>query len=360
MKRYAPIIMSLLILQGISAQDSLKYTGFDPAKGNPVIQVFGNFDYNATQGADKKYGFWFGRAHFGYEYQYNRYLSGKIVLDAGRPASTGTIEVTDSAGNHHEVSNTSREGSYYTMTLKFASIEWKPAANFKLQAGAVLQNHYITQEKFWGYRYVAETFQDRYFKMPSSDLGIIAFYSPVQDLHVDLAITNGEGFRSDQDPFGDVKVAAGIDFLPLKGLQSRFYTDYTRSDDPQKTGTQRSFSVFAGYRQPNQFRIGGEFNYRKNHQFNINRNLFGGSVFGSYCLLKNLEVFIRYDELSANYLDGGANNWYYDYTGRALITGIHYNPAEKISLSVNYQDWNPDNPDIHYQNHFLFSFEYKL
>ena len=33
--------------------------------GKPIIQVFGNFDYNATNNAKKTYGFWFGRAHFG-------------------------------------------------------------------------------------------------------------------------------------------------------------------------------------------------------------------------------------------------------------------------------------------------------
>jgi len=33
------------------------------------------------------------------------------------------------------------------MNLKFASLEWKPSEHFKMQAGAVLQNHYMTQER---------------------------------------------------------------------------------------------------------------------------------------------------------------------------------------------------------------------
>jgi len=60
------------------------------------------------------------------------------------------------------VTNTSIAGSYYTMTLKFASLEWKPNEHFKVQAGGILQNHSITQEQFWGYRYVAPTFQDKF------------------------------------------------------------------------------------------------------------------------------------------------------------------------------------------------------
>ena len=163
-------------------------------KGKPIIQVFGNFDYNATQGTQKKYGFWFGRAHFGYDYQFNNHFSGKIIIDAGRPTTVGQIEVTDTTGLNLNTSNTSKEGSYYTMTLKFASLEWKPNEHIKIQAGGVLQNHYITQEKFWGYRYVAPTFQDKYYGIPSSDLGIIAYFKINEKLGFDIAFTNGEGF----------------------------------------------------------------------------------------------------------------------------------------------------------------------
>ena len=146
-------------------------------KGKPIIQVFGNFDYNATKGVEKKYSFWFGRALFGYEYSFNKQFSGKIVLDIGRPTTVGQIEVTDTAGYNFVVTNSSKEGSYYTMTLKFASLEWKPNEHIRIQAGGILQNHYITQEKFWGYRYLAETFQDRYYKIPSSDLGAIGYFT---------------------------------------------------------------------------------------------------------------------------------------------------------------------------------------
>jgi hypothetical protein len=107
---------------------------FNPS-GKPIIQVFGNFDYNATENAQKKYGFWFGRAHFGYEYQFSQQLSGKIVLETGRPTSVGQITVTDALGKNFIVTNSSKEGSYYTMTLKYASLEWKPNAHIRFQAG---------------------------------------------------------------------------------------------------------------------------------------------------------------------------------------------------------------------------------
>jgi len=329
-------------------------------KGKPIIQVFGNFDYNSTQDAQKKYGFWFGRAHFGYEYQFNKQFSGKIIIDAGRPTTVGQIEVTDTTGLNLNTSNTSKEGSYYTMTLKFASLEWKPNEHIRIQAGGVLQNHYITQEKFWGYRYVAPTFQDKYYGIPSSDLGIIAYFKINEKLGFDLALTNGEGFRFDQDAYGDVKIASGFDYNPFKGLQTRVYYDYTQSDNPLKPSVQKLYSFFAGYKFKQKFRIGGELNYRENNLNINNHDLFGYSVFGAYSIFKQVELFVRFDNLQANTINNDIHNWYYQNTGKAYISGIHYNATEGVNISLNYQGWQPDNVSINFQHHVVLSFEYKL
>lgn len=329
-------------------------------KGKPIIQVFGNFDYNATQGTQKKYGFWFGRAHFGYDYQFNNHFSGKIIIDAGRPTTVGQIEVTDTTGLNLNTSNTSKEGSYYTMTLKFASLEWKPNEHIKIQAGGVLQNHYITQEKFWGYRYVAPTFQDKYYGIPSSDLGIIAYFKINEKLGFDIAFTNGEGFRFDQDAYGDVKIASGFDYKPFKGLQTRFYYDYTQSNNPLKPTEQKLYSFFAGYKFKQKFRIGGELNYRENNLNINNHDLFGYSVFGAYSIFKQIELFARFDNLQANTINNDIHNWYYQNTGKAYISGIHYNAIEGVNISLNYQGWQPDDVSINFQHHVVLSFEYKL
>lgn len=328
-------------------------------KGKPIIQVFGNFDYNATENAQKQYAFWFGRAHLGYEYLFNEQFAGKIILDAGRPTTVGAIEVNDTSENNFDVSNTSKEGSYYTITLKFASLEWKPTPFIKIQAGGILQNHYITQEKFWAYRYLAPTFQDKYFGTPSGDLGVIGYFTINKKFGFDVALTNGEGFRFDQDAFGDVKLAAGIDFNPIENLQTRFFYDYTKSDNPAKPAEQQLFSFFTGYKK-DKYRIGGEYNYHKNHLNISNHNLYGWSFYGSFLFAKNMEVFARFDQLKANTLEGESAGWYYNNMGSAYITGIHYNPVNGINISVNYQGWQPKNKDLNFQNHILISFEYKL
>jgi hypothetical protein len=324
------------------------------------VQVFGNFDYNATKDAQKQYGFWFGRAHFGYEYQFSQQFSGKIIIDAGRPTTVGQIQVADPMGNDLDVTNSSKEGSYYTMTLKFASLEWKPNNFVKFQMGGVLQNHYITQEKFWGYRYLSPTFQDRYFGIPSSDLGVISYFTINKIIGFDLAITKGEGFRFDQDPYGDIKLAAGLDFNPTEGLQTRLFYDYTSSQNPTKPAEQKLLSAFVGYKYQNDFRIGGEYNYRINHLNINNHNLFGFSLYSSYRVAERVELFARFDQLESNTLSGEQNGWYFNSTGNAWITGVHYKPVKGINLSVNYQGWSPENKDLAFQHHILFSFEYKL
>jgi hypothetical protein len=353
----------LLLLSGILVNLSVTAQEIDGSfhpTGKPIIQVFGNFDYNAADNVQKQFGFWFGRAHFGYEYLFSPQFSGKIIIDAGRPTTVGQISVVNASGDNLSVTNASKEGSYYTMTLKFALLEWKLNEQFKIQAGGILQNHYITQEKFWGYRYIAPTFQDKYYGIPSSDLGFIAYYKANKKIGFDLALTNGEGFRFDQDAYGDVKLAGGIDFIPVKNLQTRFYYDHTSSKNPSKLATQQLISFFAGYKFQDKFRVGGEYNYRINHQNISNHNLFGWSFYGSYALKKNIELFARYDLLQTNTLSGQNSSWYAQNTGSAVITGVHFSPVKGINLSLNYQGWILEEKENERQHHILFSFEYKL
>ncbi len=353
------IFVTVLALMLYNAAFGQIDTIFKPY-GKPIIQVFGNFDFNATKYTDKKYGFWFGRAHFGYEYQFSKQFSGKIIIDAGRPTTIGTISVKDTSGNNLQVVNTSKDGAFYTMNLKFASIEWKPSETFKIQAGAVLQNHYMTQEKFWGYRYLAETFQDRYYKIPSADLGFITFIKPIEKISFDFAITNGEGFRFDQDNYGDVKLATGIDFNLIKNLQTRIYFDFTKSKNPTKPADQQLFSAFAGYKLKDKIRLGAEYNYRKNHLNIQNQDLYGFSVYGSVHFLKKYEYFARYDNLLSNKKNNETQDWNYNSDGQAIISGIHFNPVTNINFSINYQGFIPKNSDLNFQHHILLSFEYKL
>jgi len=143
-------------------------------------------------------------------------------------------------------------------------------------------------------------------------------------------------------------------------LQTRIYYDYTQSNNPLKPSEQKLYSFFAGYKFKQKFRIGGEFNYRENNLNIKNHDLFGYSVYGAYGLFKRIELYARFDKLQANTINNDIHNWDYQNTGGAYISGIHYNAANGVNVSLNYQGWQSDNASIYFQHHVILSFEYKL
>lgn len=353
-------VLLLLLATGLVISDGQAQsdTTFKPS-GKVLVQVI-NRTFYESDGNSGKYGMYINRAHFGYRYQFDAKWSGTVIVDLGRPTVFGNLSVEDSTGNILPNSYTYKEGSYSTMTLKFSYLEFNPSPKIKLQAGGIVQNHYITQEKFWGYRYILETFQDRYYSTPSGDLGFIGYFSPLSWLSFDAAITNGEGFRFNQDTYGKVKYAAGIDFNPVTGWITRIYYDNAASGDPLKPATQQLLSVFSGYRLPKVFRIGVEYNHHFNHVNVQNKDLFGFSLYGSYEMSERFEVFARFDRLRSNTLSGSADAWNYGSDGQAYITGVHYIPVKNIALSLSYQGWQPSNNEMAYKNVFALSFEFKI
>jgi hypothetical protein len=351
-------LLSLILLAATATGFAQTDSTFKPI-GKVIVQVINRTLYQ-TDGSTGQYGMYINRAHFGYNYQFAPKWSGTVILDAGRPTVFGNLTVKDANGNLLPVSSTYQAGSYYTMGLKFSYLEFDPTSNLKLQAGGILQNHYITQEKFWGYRYVLETFQDRYFGTPSGDLGFIGYYAPMSWLSVDAALTNGEGFRFNQDAQGKVKYAMGIDIKPVKGWINRLYYDNSASSDPTKPATQQLLSVFSGYRLPKVFRLGAEYNYHFNHGNMSNQDLFGLSVYGSYEMTERFEIFARYDHLQSNILNGTSGAWHLAGDGQAYIAGVHYIPVKNVALSLSYQGWQPTDRALKYKNTIALSTEFKL
>lgn len=347
------LIINAMIILVLNAQnDSIQNNTI--RKGSPVVQVFFTTYYNPQP---EKIGFSIGRAHLGYQYRFDDHFFAKIVLDRGRPGRLGPISVSDSLGNQYQVDNSFHEGSFYTMTLKFAFLEWKVNKKLKFQGGSILQNHYITQERFWGYRFIAKTFIDRYYLIPSCDLGFISFYKFNDRYGFDLAVTNGEGFRFDQDHFGKLKIAGGLNLNFIKGLQLRLYYHNMMSGDSINNANEQLFSLFTGYKHKKFFRIGFEFNYMKDFHHIVNFNTYGMSVYGSCMIFKKTEVFFRYDILQYDKaINTESLNGYLN--GNAIITGISYHPLKGVKVALNYQGWyTSSSSDI---NILALSFEYKI
>lgn len=320
----------------------------------PIVQVFGTASYTIE---NNRYGYSFGRAHLGFQYQFNQKWSAKIIIDRGRATSVGEITVTDADGNNLDVKNSSKEGAYYTLFLKFASLQWNVNEKFSLEGGALLQNHYITQERFWGFRYVAQTFQDLYWKIPSADLGFMARYKFNDIFSVDAALTNGEGPRIKQDVYGNVKYAAGLDINPGDKIKTRMYY-HNRAAGTDNAATEQMVSVFTGCKFTDKFRVSGEFNFMDNLNNILGLNSYGFSVYSGYYITENTQLFARYDHLVYDTNSNAIVDIKGD--GNTFMGGFSYSPVNRINLSLNYQGWIPDNKENQQENSIRLSMEYKF
>lgn len=320
----------------------------------PILQVFGTAGYDVD---NNHYSYGFARAHLGFQYQFNESWGGKIIIDRGRPTTVGDITVTDADGNTMEVTNASSEGSYYTMWLKFASLKWQANERLSLIGGALLQNHYITQERFWGLRYVAQTFQDMYWHIPSSDLGFRANYKLNDVFSIDAALTNGEGPRRNQDSEGAVKTAIGLDFVPSEKIWTRLYYHNAQAEAGENENEQM-FSAFAGFRPAKKLRIGAEYNYMSHFHNRNNLDSYGFSVYSVFNINETTEIFGRFDQLAYDIPDNVDNFKGADSNG--IICGISHTPVNKVRLSFNYQGHFYDDNAFDNMNSVKLSMEYKF
>ena len=195
--------------------------------------------------------------------------------------------------------------------------------------------HFILQEKFWGYRYIARSFSDRYRFGPKADIGFDMIYNIKDVIAFDITISNGEGYTNIQRD-NTLKAALGFTLTPLKGLSIRGYFDAIEKDIIEST-----LSTFIGYKFRELFRLGFEYNYKFNQNFLENHNMYGISTYGTVHLHKKVELFGRYDWLNSNIVEEDDIPWNLPYDGSSVIAGIQYAPVKLVKLSLNYQDWVP-------------------
>ncbi len=331
-KKFSATILIFFCTGLINAQSN-DSTAFKPY-GSPIIKVFANF-HNSINKGDQFTGFEIRRAYLGYEYNLSEHFYAVVKIDIGSPDDISAFSLI-------------RRYAYFkNAALRYT---WK---NFRIDAGLIDMQHFILQEKFWGYRYIARSFSDRYRFGPKADIGVDFMYTFRELFTIDLTISNGEGYKNLQRD-QTLKTAFGITITPIKGLSIRGYFDLMEKDIYEAT-----LSTFIGYKFKKLFRVGFEFNYKFNDGFMENQDRYGISSYATVHLHKKIEIFGRYDYVVSNILPDDFVPWRLAADGSSIISGIQYAPIKRVKLSLNYQDWVPYAKDASNISFIFLNLEFK-
>ncbi len=293
------LIANLIYHSALTAQENATQTN-----GKPIIQVFGDFHTGFGENKEEL-GFDLSRAYLGYQYELQKGLSIKAVMDIGQSKDVGDYQ--------------------RIAYIKNAQISWKHN-NFTLNGGLISTTQFNEIEKFWGHRYVMKSFQDEYKFGHSADLGLSASYKFTSWLTTDVIVTNGEGYKKLQQGNG-LQYGIGATLNPTKGLFFRLYAGINDTNT-------LNYSFFTGYKNEI-FSLAGEYNIMENSKQGV-------SLYGTVQLSKNSEFYARYDMLEVR--EDLSNEGYSCVRGGfqyAFNDKIKISPNLKISVPIN----NNSNPE---------------
>lgn len=200
-------------------------------------------------------------------------IKGIILYNVAK--TTSDIQVFDSL--HQSLTVNYFKGSDYTAFLKQAEILWKPVKNWEFSFGQVLSEQYLTvQDRFWGYRYIAFTLQERYHFGYPADFGLrVAFQH--NKIRLSTTVSNGEGPFYKQDANGLLQYALNMEYRPNKNWIFKWYGNIY----PNKAKYKLCNTIFAGY-EAKIWKIGIEGVEVNNDQWNYRNNYRALSAYGSY------------------------------------------------------------------------------
>ncbi len=281
-------------------------------RGKPVAEIFTDFHYSLA-GFPIPTGFSLNRAYFGYNYIANEDFSANIKLNIGTP---------DDLAQGSEA----RRYAFF----REASISYSKN-KLKLTLGMTTTGLFDYQQKFWGKRYVANTYQSINSYGFVADLGLVADYKFSDIVEADVSFMNGEGYSNIQLD-NDIKSSVGITVTPVKELAFRAYGDIIKTQGLW----QATMVGFAGFKNE-KVTIGGEISYKSNLDLIEGHNAWGLSGTGAVSLTKKIEFFTRYDYSSSATVPGDATQWNISKDGSFLITGFQYTFNNFVKVALDYQ-----------------------
>ena len=311
-KTLSLLFFTIILIQSASSQ-ALEISG------NPIAEIFTDFRLNLGDTV-KTTGFGLNRAFLGYNFLPAGNFSGSIIVSIGSPDDLppGAIH---------------RRYAY----CREASLSWTNE-KINITFGITGTRIFNYQQKFWGKRYIANTYQSLNGYGFIADLGIVMDYKINDILTADMTVMNGEGYSELQLDNG-VKTSAGLTITPSSHLAFRIYGDI---DKP--TGVWQSTLVgFAGFKNE-LITIGAEASFKSNLDMIVGHNSWGISGTGAISVTKKSELFVRYDYSTSVLVPGQIMQWNYKKDGSLLIFGAQRTLSPNVKIALDYQGTFPYNP----------------
>ena len=286
-------------------------------KGKPIVEIFTDLHYNLKKDSLNTTGFGINRAYFGYDFTLDNNFATAVILDIGNPLDL-------------PLGSKSRRYAHF----REASIRYT-GEKLTLTAGITGTRIFSYQQKFWGKRYIANTYQSINGYGFVADLGVVADYRFNEIFTADISLTNGEGYSTLQLD-NSLKSSLGVTITPVKFLAIRLYSDLMK-----KEGVfQNTLVGFIGFRSEI-FYIGGEVSFKSNLDLTEGHHAWGASSTAGLKVSEKNEIFARYDYSTSVTAPGDMTGWNYERDGSFIIAGLERTFNKYIKASINYQSFYP-------------------
>jgi len=300
----------------LASQQVLRSQQPASSENKAITEIFTDFHTSIGEETETT-GFGLNRAYFGYSYFADDHFSANIIVNLGSPDDVlpGTVR---------------RRYAYF----REASITWSDE-KLRVNFGLTDTRLFRYQQRFWGKRYLANTYQSLNGYGFVADLGVAADYKFSDIVSADVTIMNGEGYLELQLDDG-VRSSLGINITPDENLAFRVYGDFeTRNNVNRFTAI-----AFAGYRN-DRMNGGIEFSTKSNLDAIKGHHAWGISGTGGVNFTKKNEFFVRYDYSTSVVPDGETDHWNSLKDGTFAIVGVQHTFTPNIKLALDYQNRNP-------------------
>jgi hypothetical protein len=290
--------------------------------GKPVAEIFTDFHYYFEDTASiTTTGFGLNRAYLGYNFLPDNNFSASLIVNVGPPEDL------------NQGTNPKRYVYFREASLSYTK------DNLKLTFGITGTHIYDFQQKFWGKRYLENTYQSLNGYGYVADMGFVADYRINDVFKADISFMNGEGYPSVQLD-NSIKASAGITITPGRILSFRLYGDILRIDNLW----QSTLVGFAGIKNE-LITFGAEISYKSNLDLVEGHHAWGISSTGAIKFSEKGEFFARYDHSASVVLPGSSLQWNYLNDSDFIITGIQFTLSNNVQIAFNYRGKYPYFPD---------------